>query len=196
MVFNLAYGKLGVILDDNDNEVGRVISFGAKLDLGFLIPGGKPDENEKEDTYWTRLQAFWRYYKYGERGEYADWLYCNYDKNFDFSVEKKEENKGAASVMVEDILYGCGEGFIGFHFKVEVGIPNYVEGMPKIKGELEVNTIGNWQAGLKGEVKLPTFSLEAELTLKSYKNIPIPDKLYLFVSDFEPGVNIDGYIRA
>lgn len=196
MVFNLAYGKLGVILDDNDNEVGRVISFGAKLDLGFLIPGGKPDENEKEDTYWTRLQGFWRYYKYGERGEYADWLYCNYDKNFDFSVEKKEENKGAASVMVEDILYGCGEGFIGFHLKVEVGIPNYVEGMPKIKGELEVNTIGNWQAGLKGEVKLPTFSLEAELTLKSYKNIPIPDKLYLFVSDFEPGVNIDGYIRA
>lgn len=191
MAFNLAYGKLGVMLDDDDNEIGRVISFGAKLDLGFLIPGGKSDG--KEDTYWTRLQGFWRYYNYGERGEYADWQYCNYDKNFDFSVEQKEENDGAASIMVEDILFGCGAGFIGFHFKTEIGIPNYVDGMPNIKGELEVNTIGNWSAALKGEVKFATFALEAELALKSYKNIPIPDKLYLFVSGFEPGVNVDGH---
>lgn len=95
--------------------------------------------------------------------------------------------------MVEDILFGCGVGFIGFHFKTEVGIPNYVEGMPKIKGELEVNTIGNWSAALKGEVKFTSFALEAELGLKSYKKIPIPDKLYLFVSGFEPGVNVDGH---
>ena len=148
MAFNLAYGKLGVMKND-DGEIGRLISFGAKLDLGFLIPKGKSEG--KEDTYWTRLQGFWRYYKTGERGEYADWLYCNYDKSFDFSHEKKEDNKGKASVMVEDILYGCGAGFRGA-FQRGNRYPELYRGMPKIEGELEVNTIGNWQFGLKGEL--------------------------------------------
>lgn len=201
MAFNLAYGRLGVMKDDDGNEVGRLISFGAKLDLGFLIPGKKDDDNnkdEKEDTYWTRLKAFWRYYKEGERGEYADWLYCNYDKfPIPIGVEKgnddDDDDDKAASVMVEDILYGCGKGFIGLHFKVNVGIPNYIEKMPQIKGELEINTIGNWMIGLEGEMEFETFGLEVELTIKSYKNIPVPDKIYFFVSGFEPGLNIDAH---
>lgn len=202
MVFNLAYGRLGIMYDDDGNEVGRLISFGAKLDLGFLIPKGKKDESEKEDTYWTRMQQFWRYYKYGERGEYADWLYCNYDKfPIPFGVEKKgddpykddDDKEKAASVMVEDILYGCGKGFVGVHFKTEIAIPNYVAGMPKLKGELEVNTIGNWMFGFEGEMKMTSITLELALTIKSYKNIPIPDKIYFFIEGFEPGFNPDGH---
>jgi len=29
--------------------------------------------------------------------------------------------------------------------------------------------------------------------IKSYKNIPIPDKLYFYIEGFEPGVNVDGF---
>jgi len=203
MAFNLAYGRLGVMKNDDGKEVGRLISFGAKLDLGFLIPGKKDDDDDKkEDTYWSRIKAFWRYYKYGERGEYADWLYCNYDKfPIPLGIEKKgdddddddDDKEKSLSVMVEDILYGCGKGFIGVHFKAEIGLPNYVEGMPKIKGELEVNTIGNWMFGLEGEMKMETFEIEVALTIKSYKNIPVPDKIYFFITGFEPGINIDTF---
>jgi len=202
MAFKLAYGRLGVMKDDKGNEVGRLISFGAKLDLGFLMPKGKDDEDEKEDTYWTRMQQFWKYYKEGERGEYADWLYCNYDKfPIPFGVEKKgddpykddDDKEKAASVMVEDILYGCGKGFIGVHFKAEIAIPNYISGMPKLKGELEVNTIGNWMVDFEGEMELASMTMEVALRLKSYNNIPIPDKIYFAITDFEPGFNVDGH---
>lgn len=189
MVFNLAYGQLGVMKDGDGNEVGRLISFSAKLDLGFLIPSGT--SKEEEDTYWTRLKNFWKYYKYGERGEYADWMYANDGKSFDFSNETGNDNNGAASVMVKDILFGCGVGFVGVHFNANIAIPNYVEGMPKIEGTLEVNTIGNWMVALDGKMELPTFTLEASLALRSYKNIPVPDKIYFFVSGFEPGINVD-----
>lgn len=191
MVFNLAYGQLGVMKDNDENEVGRLISFSAKLDLGFLIPSGS--SKEAEDTYWTRLKNFWKYYKYGERGEYADWMYANDGKSFDFSNETSNENKGAASIMVQDILFGCGAGFVGVHFNANIAIPNYLEGMPRVEGTLEVNTIGNWMVALEGKMEMPTFTLEAALTLKSYNNIPVPDKIYFFVSGFEPGINIDAH---
>ncbi len=191
MAFNLAYGQLGVMTDDDDNEMGRLISFSAKLDLGFLIPSGT--SNEADNTYWTRLQNFWKYYKYGERGEYDDWMYANDGKSFDFSNETKNENTGAASVMVQDILYGCGAGFVGVHFKANIAIPNYIAGMPRVEGTLEVNTIGNWMIALEGGMEMATFTLEAALTLRSYNNIPVPDKIYFFVSGFEPGINIDAH---
>jgi len=35
-------------------------------------------------------------------------------------------------------------------------------------------------------------TLEEDLAIKSYNNIPIPDKLYLYLEGFEPGVNVDG----
>jgi len=195
MAFQLAYGQLGVMMEEEngvEKELGRVISFSAKLDLGFLIPSGK--SKEKEDNYWTRLQGFWRWYKYGERGEYADWLYENYDKGLvEFATETNNENKGAASVMVKDILYGCGAGFIGVNFKVNVAIPNYVEGLPRIEGTLEINTINNWKAALEGKVEFSSITFEAALTIKGYGKAFIPDKFYLFVTGFEPGFNIDTF---
>lgn len=36
------------------------------------------------------------------------------------------------------------------------------------------------------------FTLEAEIRFKSKNNVPVPDNLYVFVSGFEPGLNIDG----
>lgn len=195
MAFKLAYGQLGVMIEEEngkEKEVGRVISFSAKLDLGFLIPAGKSEE--KEDTYWTRLQGFWRWYKYGERGEYADWVYENYDKGLvEFATENENENTGAASVMVQNILFGCGVGFVGVNFKVKIAIPNYIEAMPRIEGELEVNTINNWKVALEGKMNLASIAMEVALTLKSYKNIPIPDKIYFYIGGFEPGINVDGF---
>ena len=130
MAFNLAYGQLGVLIEKDkgvEKELGRVISFGAKLDLSFLIPKGKP--KEKEDTYWTRLQGFWRWYKYGERGEYADWVYENYDAGLvEFAEEEKRKHRSELRYG-KDILYGCGTGFVGVNFKVKIAIPNYVEGL-------------------------------------------------------------------
>lgn len=191
MVFNLAYGELGVMLKSDGSEFGRIISFAAKLDLGFLIPD--KENGETENTYWTRLKNFWRFYNEGEGGMYSYWAVENVDNILDFTTETSGKDEGTASVMVTDILYGCGVGFVGVHFKVEVKLPSYVEGMPKIEGTLEVNTIGNWMFGVEGKVKLATFTLEAALSLKSYKNIPIPDKIQFFIGGFEPGVNVDGF---
>ena len=189
MVFNMAYGELGVMNDKDGNEMGRVISFSAKLDLGFLIPD--KENAEIENTYWTRLKNFWRFYNEGQGGMYSYWAVENVDKILDYSNEVSGKDEGTASVMVQDILFGCGVGFVGVHFNVDVKLPNYVEKMPKIEGSLEVNTISNWSFGVTGAMELTTFTLEAALSIKSYKNIPVPDKIYFFVSGFEPGINVD-----
>jgi hypothetical protein len=191
MVFNLAYGQLGVMEDGSGNEVGRLISFTANLDLGFLIPSGT--SKEPENTYWTRLKNYWKFYKEGKGGMYSYWAVENVDSIVDFSNETGNDNNGAASIMVKDILFGCGTGFVGVHFIANVAIPNYVDGMPRIEGTLEVNTIGNWSFAVEGKMEMPTFTLEVSLALKSYKNIPVPDKIYFFVSGFEPGINVDAH---
>jgi len=203
MVFKMTYGSLGIMYDTTDTSIvqltdstsvlGYVLSFSAALDLGFLIPKSKKAKEEDEknsldagtELYWLakdpegELRSLWNHY-------------------FEQTKKKetqtgKEYTKGKASVLVDDVLFGCGKGFMGVNFTVDVALPAYVDSMPSLTGKLMINTINNWSFGVKGKCQFTKIILEAELLVKSYKNIPIPDKLYFYVEGFEPGINIDGF---
>ena len=205
MIFKLAYGQLGIMYDTQnqtniiEGEVGRVVSFTASLDLTFA--SGKVDPNRVEEpTYWSEMRELWRpydtvndstsLYRYMEGNtrfqQATDWSQINESGMED----NKKHVKG--SVMVRDVLFGCGEGFVGVNFTVGVAIKNYVEGLPEIEGTIAVNTINNWSYGIEGKIDLATFTVEAKVAFKSNNNVPIPDELYVFVSGFQPGINIDG----
>lgn len=203
MIFNLTYAELGALYEEDNGkttELGRVLSFTAKLDLSFT---GKSDENaepaEKDPTYWSKIKDIWAFY----REDVSLYQYCyngnRINKLFDFSDVKEggddEEDTGKSikgSVMVQDVLFGCGEGFVGVHFKVNVGVANYISGLPNIQGELEVNTIHDWSFGFEGGMKLSSFEIEAKLKFKSHNDIPVPDEIYFYIGGFKPGLNIDG----
>ena len=201
MIFKLTYGSLGRMYETNaekvqdlkpgDHVLGEILSFSASMDLGFLIPKSQKAKNAEgrgvnagTELYWItqdpsgELRGLWNHY-YNETKK---------EKN----QTGKEFTKGQASVMVDGILFGCGEGFLGINFNVNLALPAYVDSMPSIEGTLSVNTIGDWSFGVAGKCKFTTLTLEAALKMKSYNNIPIPDKLYLYVEGFEPGVNVDG----
>ncbi|HOD02197.1 MAG TPA: hypothetical protein PKN28_02610, partial [Clostridiales bacterium] len=201
MIFKLTYGVLGRMYETNAKKVqdikptdlvlGDTVAFSAYLDLGFLIPKSQKAKdaegrgvNVGTELYWItenpsgELRGLWNHY-YNETKKKK-------------SQTGKEFTKGQASVMVDDVLFGCGEGFIGVNFRVGLALPAYVDSMPSIDGTLCVNTIGDWSFGVSGKCRFTTMTLEADLAIKSYNNIPIPDKLYLYLEGFEPGVNVDG----
>ena len=202
MIFKLTYGALGIVYDTtvteksklpaNPNVLGNTLSFSAVLDLGFIIPKSETNKNSTKnpDIGWTlywisedpsgQLRGLWNRY-------YDD------TKKKATQQDKKEFAPGQAKVMVDDILFGCGQGFMGVNFAVEVGLPAYSQAMPAMHGVLRVNTINDWSFGVAGKCQFTTIVLEFDLAIKSYKNIPIPDKLYFYVAGFEPGVNVDGF---
>lgn len=202
MVFNMAYGELGIMKDGN-TEIGRVISFSAKLDLSFTKAPEPSNQSLSENpdqslstTYWQKIKDFWSNYK--ESQSIDSYVYTNNDalyRTYDWSHidESGVNNKEvSASVMVRDILYGCGQGFVGMNFSVGIGIKNYISGMPNVTGTLAVNTINDWSFKFNGSMSLARFSMEAKLSFKSYDDAPVPDDIYFYISGFEPGVNIDG----
>lgn len=199
MIFKMAYGELGVMYNDDGSEIGRVLSFTAQLDLSFTgHDKGNSDEGTETTTYWSKLKDIWKYYRTGDSVYTYTSLGGGKNDAYSFHLvdEDKandEESKATASVMVQDILFGCGEGFVGVHFKVDIGLKNYVSGMSNIAGSLEVNTVHNWSVGLEGKMKLASIQLEAKLKFKSRNNIPVPDDIYFYVDGFEPGLNIDGF---
>lgn len=200
MLFKLQYGVLGRMYDTGAARVqdigrdtpviGETLGFSASLDLGFLIPKSQKHKDETVETpagtalYWLTVDP-----EAELRGLWNRWMSETEKRQ---NRTGKEYKKGQAKVMVDDILFGCGEGFLGINFNVEIGLPAYTDSMPSIEGTLSVNTIGNWSVGVKGKCQFTTLTLEAELKLKSYNNIPIPDKLYFYVAGFEPGINVDG----
>ena len=204
MIFKLAYAQLGIMYETEnqtnkiEETIGCVVSFTAALDLTFA--SGKVDENAAEPpTYWSKLQELWSSYDELQSGSLYQYAYNSgkFERALDWSEidesggEDNEKNiKG--SVMVRDVLFGCGEGFIGVNFEVGVAIKNYISGLPEIEGTIEVKTINDWSFGVDGKIKLANFTVEAKVSFKSKNNIPIPDELYVFVSGFEPGLNIDG----
>ena len=204
MIFKLAYAQLGIMYDTEnqtnkiEETIGCVVSFTAALDLTFA--SGKVDENAAEPpTYWSKLQDLWSSYNDLQSGSLYQYVYNSgkFERALDWSEidesggEDNEKNiKG--SVMVRDVLFGCGEGFIGVNFEVGVAIKNYISGLPEIEGTIAVSTINDWAFGVDGKIKLANFTVEAKVSFKSKNNVPIPDELYVFVSGFEPGLNIDG----
>ena len=205
MIFKLAYGQLGVMYDTGedgelkDNIIGRVVSFTASLDLTFA--SGTVDKTKEADpTYWSKLKDLWSSYNdLNNSTSLYNYVYNSgrFEKALDWSEineEGDEDNRKniKGSVMVRDVLFGCGEGFVGVNFEVGVAIKNYISGLPEIEGTIAVNTINDWAFGIEGKIELANFSVEAKVAFKSRNNIPIPDELYVFVSGFEPGLNIDG----
>ena len=196
MVFKLAYGQFGYMEKDG-KELGRVVAFSASLNLSFMKSPQQEDDTAVPDTYFGRMKELWTDWRGASLYQYA-YHGNRFNKLTDINMNDSKEDHDkaqegvAASVMVPDILFGCGKGFVGLHFKVELAIQNMIDSLPKIKGSLEVNTIGDWSFGLDGMCKLSTFSLEASLKFKSKDNIPIPDELFFFVSVPKPGTNIDG----
>ncbi len=204
MLFKMAYAQLGVMYDTQnqtniiEDTIGCVVSFTAALDLTFA--SGKVDPNEVEPpTYWSELRQLWFSYDEMKSGSLYTYVYGSgkFEQALDWSeIDEdggEDNNKHIkGSVMVRDVLFGCGEGFIGVNFEVGVAIKNYISGLPEIEGTIAVSTINDWAFGVEGEIKLATITVEAKVSFKSKDNIPIPDELYVFVSGFEPGLNIDG----
>lgn len=204
MLFKMAYAQLGVMYDTQnqtniiEDTIGCVVSFTAALDLTFA--SGKVDPNEVEPpTYWSELRQLWVSYDEMKSGSLYTYVYGSgkFEQALDWSeIDEdggEDNNKHIkGSVMVRDVLFGCGEGFIGVNFEVGVAIKNYISGLPEIEGTIAVSTINDWAFGVEGEIKLATITVEAKVSFKSKDNIPIPDELYVFVSGFEPGLNIDG----
>jgi len=203
MVFKMAYGTLGVVYDTNLEKkanvdkntyvLGNTLSFSAALDLGFLIPKSKTAKESEPPSLGAKTTLFWICTSPGDTlRELWDHYYEDTKVKTSGNL-KKEYAPGQAKVMVDDILFGCGQGFMGVHFKVTIGLPAYTEAMPAMEGTLEVNTINDWSFGVAGKCQFTVITLEFDLAIKSYKNIPIPDKLYFYVEGFEPGVNVDGF---
>ena len=206
MVFKMAYAQLGIMYDTEnqtnkiEETIGCVVSFTAALDLTFA--SGKVDENAIEPpTYWSELTQLWSSYNDLKSGSLYNYVYGSSANRFEQALDwsdidedggKANEKNIKGSVMVRDVLFGCGEGFIGVNFEVGVAIKNYISGLPEIEGTIAVSTINDWAFGVDGKIELANFTVEAKVSFKSKDNIPIPDELYVFVSGFEPGLNIDG----
>ena len=206
MIFKMAYAQLGIMYDTEnqtnkiEETIGCVVSFTAALDLTFA--SGKVDENATEPpTYWSELTQLWSSYNDLKSGSLYNYVYGSSANRFEQALDwsdidedggKENEKNIKGSVMVRDVLFGCGEGFIGVNFEVGVAIKNYISGLPEIEGTIAVSTINDWAFGVDGKIKLANFTVEAKVSFKSRNNIPIPDELYVFVSGFEPGLNIDG----
>ncbi len=208
MIFKMAYAQLGVMYDTEnqtnkiEDTIGCVLSFTAALDLTFA--SGKVNEAIPDPpSYWTELRGVIGSYDHTRTGSFYEYVYGNdfragkFQQALSWSeIEEKgnEDNQKhvKGSVMVRDVLFGCGEGFIGVNFEVGVAIKNYISGLPEIEGTIAVSTINDWAFGIEGKIELATITVEAKVSFKSKDNIPIPDELYVFVSGFEPGLNIDG----
>jgi len=201
MAFKLAYGQFGVMEGSdsqnvyNNGELGRTIAFSASLSLKFMSSGDEDDEGTA--NYFGRMKELWKdwrgasIYQYAYHGTRFEQLT---NINMNDSDKSGSKDKGVqASVMVQDILFGCGKGLVGLNFTVEIGVKNMIDSLPKLTGKLSVNTINNWSFGLAGSCKMSNkLNLEAKLSFKSYNNIPGPDEIYFFIGGFNPGINIDG----
>lgn len=197
MLLNLQFGNLGVMVDGS-KEDRRVISFGAELDLGFLIPSpsggdeeGAADESGVED-YLMKLLEMAKSIDLSEApSDILRELFQESVNTMLYGVGGDDDEEITASIKVPDVLFGG--GFIGFICEAEVKLPSYIEGFPELEGKIEIKTVGNWSLGVEGKLTFTSMTLEASLGIKSYKGIPVPDKFYLFVGGFTPGINVDGF---
>ncbi|MEG2455370.1 MAG: hypothetical protein RSC08_03860, partial [Oscillospiraceae bacterium] len=191
MLFNMAFGELGVMKGDKGEELGRVLSFSASLDLSFVTPqaGAAP-----KTTFWTKFKDLWKDYT----TDTSIYQYTGHTGSINRMLDLSNVDEGhsgekqlSGSVMVQDILFGCGMGFVGVHFNVEFAMANFVEALPQISGKLEVNTINDWAFAFSGGMEIASFEAQAKLSFKSHDDIPVPDEIYFFIGGFKPGINID-----
>jgi len=181
MIFEFRYGELGAI-KDGENELRRVIGFGAMMDLSFLIPSNAQKSPVELSLYDKINLAFFEDNSYSSQHMRSAWEYHKDQVKMD---QKADEGQGV--IKVKDILFG-GE-YIGFNSNLELQIPGYTAAMPTMAADLTINTIGDWEVGVQGVCKFTKFEVEAEIDIKSKGGYPVPDKLYFFMKGFKPGVN-------
>ncbi len=191
------YAELGAMYSDlkAENRTGYVVSFGGKLDLSFLMPGGVKQAEAAERAEYDKVANAM---KNGTRVDITTVPHSN-GQGFSPSAEaRKEDEKNKTTpkgkINIYDILYGNNKGYLGVNTEVELMLPKYVEPLPALGGTLSVNTIGGYKIGVAGKAKTAAFEMEFELRVVSAPNgAPVPDKLYFYIDGFEPGINIDTF---
>ncbi len=193
MIFELRYGYFGMIATEpgtvtSSTEKRRVVSFGAQLSPGFLLPRNF-DWGSRETSAMEAVQL-----KMAKTNYTADQLrdvearYARDQRNW------RESQKGSMNLYVDNILFGG--GFLGFVASIDVALPSYAEGLPGVGGTLDLHimpALDYWKIGVEGEADFELLKLEAALTLKkAHGEIPGLDKLYLYVEGDVPGINVDG----
>ena len=194
MIFKMAYAELGVMYYTDGTELGRVVSFTAQfqLDIDLRDTGAY---GEKTTSYMSKLKDIWKYYRTGDSVYQYTYNDGKNNRAFEFDEVNEEqamEDESTFAVMVQDVLFGCGEGLVGVHFKVGVGLTNVIIGCAELEGFLEVNTVHDWSFGFEGAMQLVKTKVDVKLSFKSHNDVPVPDDIYFYVSGFKPGLNVDG----
>ena len=198
LAFKIAYGQFGVMYNQDGIEIGRTIGFAASMSLSFMTPMKPEDDTAAPDSYFGRMKELWTnwrgasIYQYAYSGDHLNKI-LTLDMNDDTDAHDNAQKGVKSEIMVPDILFGCGEGFIGLNFTADVTARNMVEYLPKIEGKLSINTINNWYVAAEGNCKFSnSMKMEAKLSFKSYGYVPVLNDLYFYVGGFEPGLNVDG----
>lgn len=184
VVMEFRYCQFGQMEGDNGKQ--RVVSFGAQLSPSFLLPSNFDWKNQETSTLEKAQLNL-------AKSNYTPDQLRDVQERYASDQEAWEDAEGPSlNLYIHDILFGG--GFIGFNASVEIGLPSYADGLPSIEGILDLKVMNKeWAVGIAGSADLATIHMEAELKLRSYKGIPVPDKLYFYAGGFTPGINVDGF---
>ncbi len=203
---DLTFGELGAMVDGNNKEITKLVSFAARIDLGLLVPKGSKEFKANFDSAWKDYQekaAVARLerelaYAYGKkytgpsiRDTYNGFMESKYAQQY---AARKSKGLIEATAEVEDILFGGGS-CIGCNFSVNIGLPPLTSTMPGISGTLTVGTIAAWRFDVEGYAEFTGLTVEAKLGVVYSDKIagPMVDDLYLYVEFPPSGFNIDGF---
>ncbi|MBQ3559803.1 MAG: hypothetical protein IJA07_09855 [Agathobacter sp.] len=185
MIMELRYAQFAIMATEAGGEPDKyVVSFGAELSPDFLVPNNF-DYGTVQTSALDQVQL-----KIAKSNYTADQL-----REVEATHKKDLDNWGKAdggglNLKIKDILFGG--GFVGLNTSIEVGLPSYTDGMPKIEGTLYLKVMNEeWGVGINGKADFLTMNMEAEFACYSKNGIPVPDKIRFFVGGFVPGIPLD-----
>ena len=202
------YGDLGIMGTENPStgldKVTRpvidsdyIMSFGGKLDLSFLMPGGVRQAEEEERKNNEKFDQDMRVAQSMSGGGVKYKNTTTFKPSAEATAEDdKNAVDGKIVGEVKDVLYGQHDGksgLIGVNANLEIVVPKIVDALPSyMAGKLDINTINGYNVGFEGATKLANMEVDFSLRVRSApnSNIPIPDKLYFFIAGFEPGLMV------
>ena len=205
-LFDFKYGELGAIYHDEADET-RVVAFGAAMDLSFVVPKASQHNGTSKDQLGDaynaaihgpgmsaeEIRAINKRIAYNSATVDTNATGTGNELATDTgdSASGADGDTRAASIQIDDVLFG-GE-FLGVNMTIALGLPGYVDGMPGIEGILTLKTIGDWEVGVSGVCDFEVCYFEAEVYIKSYQGMPVPDKLRFFLGVATGGINLDGF---
>jgi len=204
---DLTFGELGAMVDGDNKEITKLVSFAARIDLGLLVPKGSKEFKASFDSAWKdywkkswdaiddRARDWGSFRKYSGtkslRETYKGFMQSGYAQEY---ASRKSKGLIEATAEIEDILYGGGS-CIGCNFSVNLGLPPLTSSMPGISGTLTVGTIASWRFDVEGYAEFAGLTVEARLGVVYAEELkaPIVDDLYMYL-EFPPlGFNVDGF---